>query len=54
MKSKILPYAYFLYTYVWHRGFLDGVAGYYFALAKFMVVFQVQAKMVELKAGREA
>ena len=31
---------------------MDGLPGYYFALAKFMVVFQVQAKMVEIKAGR--
>ena len=52
MKSKILPYAYFFYTYIWHGGFMDGLPGYYFALAKFMVVFQVQAKMVEIKAGR--
>lgn len=52
MFSKFLPYIYFLYTYIWHLGFLDGEAGYYFALAKFMVIFQTQSKIVEIKAGR--
>lgn len=54
MGSKLLPFIYFFYTYIWHLGFLDGEAGYYFALAKFMVIFQTQSKISELKAGREA
>ena len=52
IKSKVYPYIYFLYTYIWHGGFLDGEAGYYFALAKFMVIFQTQAKIADIKAGR--
>ena len=52
IKSKIYPYIFFLYTYVLLGGFLDGEAGYYLALAKFMVIFQTQAKMAEIKAGR--
>ena len=51
-ESKLLPYAYFFYTYIWRLGFLDGEAGYYFALAKFTAISQTQSKIAEIKAGR--
>ena len=52
IENKLLPYIYFFHSYIWHFGFLDGAAGYYFALAKFMVIFQTQAKIAEIRAGR--
>jgi hypothetical protein len=39
----------FLYVYIWQRGFLDGVEGYYFARLHGFYEFLCVAKTVELK-----
>jgi glycosyltransferase involved in cell wall biosynthesis len=51
---QALPFrsiAFFLYSYVWRRGFLDGRAGYHYALAKAFYYWQIRVKELEL-AGR--
>lgn len=47
MRSAWLPWMYFLYTYVFRLGFLDGKPGYYFATNKFNQFNQLQAKILE-------
>jgi glycosyltransferase involved in cell wall biosynthesis len=45
----ILPTAYFLGSYIFKLGFLDGRAGYYLAKYKANYFFQIQTKIKELK-----
>lgn len=40
--------AFFLYSYIWRRGFLDGRAGYHYALAKAFYYWQVRVKELEV------
>ena len=48
----IFPVLYFLGSYVWKCGFLDGRAGFLFAIGKMSYFYQVQAKILELKEKR--
>jgi hypothetical protein len=43
------PLLRFLYDYLWHRGFLDGAEGYYFARLHGFYEFLCVAKSRELK-----
>jgi glycosyltransferase involved in cell wall biosynthesis len=45
----LFPVIYFLACYVARGGFLDGEAGFYFAVGKMFYFYQVQAKIAELK-----
>jgi glycosyltransferase involved in cell wall biosynthesis len=48
---QVLPFksiAFFLYSYIWRRGFLDGRAGYHYALAKAFYYWQIRVKQLEL------
>jgi glycosyltransferase involved in cell wall biosynthesis len=47
-----LPPVYFVRTYVLMRGFLDGYAGFAYAMSKAIYFWQVGVKMHELRAGR--
>jgi glycosyltransferase involved in cell wall biosynthesis len=42
------PLAFFLYSYVVRRGFLDGRAGYHYAVAKAFYYWQIRLKELEL------
>jgi hypothetical protein len=46
------PFAYFLFTYVVRRGFLDGRAGFVCAAFKADYFLQVREKIAELAAGQ--
>jgi len=46
----LLPLIYMLYCYVWKCGFLDGRAGFVFALMKKQYFFQVRIKILEARA----
>jgi glycosyltransferase involved in cell wall biosynthesis len=46
------PFAYFLYAYVWRRGFLDGAAGWRYCVMKSMFHSMVVLKKAELRGGR--
>jgi glycosyltransferase involved in cell wall biosynthesis len=57
LKSRVksafqaLPFksiAFFLYSYIWQRGFLDGRAGFHYALAKAFYYWQIRVKQLEL------
>jgi glycosyltransferase involved in cell wall biosynthesis len=48
---QALPFrslAFFLYSYIWRRGFLDGRAGFHYALAKAFYYWQIRVKELEL------
>jgi len=47
------PLAFFLYSYVWRRGFLDGRAGYHYALAKAFYYWQIRVKELEIIERRK-
>ena len=49
MKWSIFPVMYFLASYFLKGGFLDGKAGFYFAIGKMFYFYQIQAKISELK-----
>jgi hypothetical protein len=53
---QIIPFksvAFFLYSYIWRCGFLDGRAGYHYALAKAFYYWQIHVKQIEIEqAGR--
>lgn len=49
MEWGILPISFFFGSYVLKRGFLDGLAGFYFAMYKFQYFFQIQTKIKEFK-----
>jgi len=44
--------AYFMVTYFWKRGFLDGVPGFIYAMSKFTYFFEVRAKIFEIEVAR--
>lgn len=50
LSSGLLPFLYFLGTYIFKFGFLDGITGYYFAKYKSYYFFQIFTKIRELKA----
>ena len=49
MWTGMLPYIYFIFTYFFKLGFLDGRTGLYLALYKAQYFFQIQTKISELK-----
>ncbi len=53
LASGLLPVLYFVGTYIFKFGFLDGVTGYYFAKYKSHYFFQIFTKIKELKAIEE-
>ena len=54
--SRYLPFRpllRFLYVYIWQKGFLDGIEGYYFACLHAYYEFLVVVKTYELRQGRK-
>jgi glycosyltransferase involved in cell wall biosynthesis len=45
--------AYFLHSYFWKRGFLDGAVGFHFALLKAVYFYQIRLKVKEELAKRD-
>jgi glycosyltransferase involved in cell wall biosynthesis len=45
--------AYFLYSFLWKRGFLDGHSGWAFAWMKAIYFLQIRLKIAELKQSRK-
>jgi len=52
LRWKLFPFAYWFASYILKLGFLDGTAGWYFALNKFSYFTQMQAKVIELERRR--
>lgn len=50
MKTGLLPIVYFIATYFFKFGFLDGKEGFYFAKYKSQYFFQIQTKIIELQS----
>jgi glycosyltransferase involved in cell wall biosynthesis len=44
--------AYFMATYFWKRGFLDGGPGFIYAMFKFAYFFEIRAKILEAETAR--
>ena len=49
LKMPFRPLLRFLYVYIWQKGFLDGVEGYYFARLHAFYEFLSLAKTRELQ-----
>ena len=49
LKTGLLPYLYFIGTYIFKGGFLDGKSGFFFAIYKFNYFIQIQTKIIEIK-----
>jgi glycosyltransferase involved in cell wall biosynthesis len=49
IQTGLLPYLYFIGTYIFKGGILDGLAGFYFARFKSNYFLQIQTKIKELK-----
>jgi glycosyltransferase involved in cell wall biosynthesis len=49
IQTGLLPYLYFIGTYIFKLGILDGLSGFYFARFKSNYFFQIQTKINELK-----
>lgn len=49
VKTGLLPYMYFVGTYIFKLGILDGITGFYFARYKANYFFQIQTKILELE-----
>lgn len=49
IKMGLLPYLYFLVTYIFMFGFLDGLSGFYFARFKSNYFLQIQTKIRDIK-----
>jgi glycosyltransferase involved in cell wall biosynthesis len=49
MESNFLPFAYFFVSYIIKGGFLDGNAGWRFAVSKCFYFFQINFKIAELR-----
>ncbi len=49
IKTGLLPYLYFIGTYIFKGGFLDGLTGFYFARFKSIYFLQIQTKIIENK-----
>jgi len=47
------PLLRFLYVYIWQKGFLDGIEGYYFARLHAFYEFLIVVKTFELKTPKE-
>jgi len=47
MRWKLFPVFYFFASYVLKGGFMDGVAGFYFAIGKMFYFYQIQSKIAE-------
>jgi glycosyltransferase involved in cell wall biosynthesis len=47
IRWKLFPIFYFIASYVFKGGFMDGVAGFYFATGKMFYFYQIQAKIAE-------
>ncbi len=47
MKWGLLPYIFFFGSYILKLGFLDGRAGFYFAMYKMHYFLQIQTKIIE-------
>lgn len=47
-RLYLRPVFFFCYTYFWRRGFLDGMAGFYFSLMKSIYVGMIQLKKYEM------
>jgi len=54
LTCSLFPMVYFIVSYVFKRGFLDGWEGFYFSVGKMFYFYQVQAKIVEMKSGTRA
>lgn len=52
-KLPFRPTLRFLYVYLWQKGFLDGIEGYYFARLHGIYEFLCVAKTLELKKNAE-
>ena len=52
IQTGFLPYLYFIGTYIFKLGFLDGLSGFYFARYKANYFFQIQTKIKELKSKK--
>ena len=50
MKLGLLPIVYFVATYFFKFGFLDGKEGFYFAKYKSQYFFQIKTKIIELQS----
>jgi len=50
--AGVLPLTYFIVTYFFKLGFLDGKTGYYFARYKANYFFQIQTKIIQLKSKK--
>ena len=48
LRWPIFPVLYFVSSYLFKLGFLDGYAGFYFAIGKMFYFYQIQAKIMEL------
>jgi hypothetical protein len=46
------PWLYFLYAYVWKRGFLDGTPGLYYAFYKSWYFLSIRLMIAEARAAR--
>ena len=49
IQTGLLPYLYFIATYIFKGGILDGLSGFYFARFKSNYFLQIQTKIKELK-----
>jgi glycosyltransferase involved in cell wall biosynthesis len=52
-KLPFRPVLRFVYVYIWQRGFLDGIEGYYFAMLHAFYEFLVVVKTFELQRLRD-
>lgn len=50
LKTGLLPYLYFIGTYIFKGGFRDGKSGFFLAIYKFSYFIQIQTKIIEIKA----
>ena len=48
-RLYLRPVIFFAYTYFWRRGFMDGLAGFYFSLMKSVYVGMIQLKKYEMR-----
>jgi glycosyltransferase involved in cell wall biosynthesis len=51
IASSFFPLAYFLFAYIIRGGFLDGRAGFHYAILKFAYFHQINLKIRELQIG---
>ena len=49
IQTGLLPFLYFIGTYIFKGGIFDGLSGFYFARFKSNYFFQIQTKIKELK-----